>query len=104
MALNFDSSSLFVGQRTPVVPIKNNIMTAANGAGFLNKTFVYNFVDAVSVTIDVLKTGNDSCCGPDSGDYFIDFHCFVKNENQICDDKLFKEISYIKEELEQFKK
>ncbi len=35
-----------------------------------NKTFVYNFVDAVSVTIDVLKTGNDSCCGPDSGDYF----------------------------------
>ena len=40
----------------------------------------------------------------DSGDYFIDFHCFVENENQICDDKLFKEISYIKEELEQFKK
>ena len=35
-----------------------------------NKTFVYSFADAAHVTIDVIKTGNDSCCGPDTGDYF----------------------------------
>ncbi len=35
-----------------------------------SQTFVYKFANAVSVTIDVLKTGNDSCCGPDSNDYF----------------------------------
>ena len=34
------------------------------------QTFVYKFANAVSVTIDVIKTGNDSCCGPDSDDYF----------------------------------
>ena len=35
-----------------------------------NETFVYSFPGMLMAHIDIVRTGNDSCCGPDQNDYF----------------------------------